>query len=148
ATDTNVDDVANALAGIPFPGASPDAVGEIGHLVENSVDLRDNVLAINNDRCSFWCAQSHVQNSAVFRDVDLVAPKHSVDPPAQSRFLGELHKKLQSLVGDAILGVIQVQTYRLDGHALAAFGIICKKFPQMQVTNLLMVSDQSIPCGT
>jgi hypothetical protein len=49
-----------------------------------------------------------MQNSAVFRDVDLVAPKHGVDPSAQSRFPGELHKKLQSLVGDAILGVIQV----------------------------------------
>jgi hypothetical protein len=103
ATDTNVDDVANALASVTFPRAASHAVGEVGHLVENGVDLRDNVLAINNDRCPFRCAQSYMQNRAVFRDVDLVAPKHCVDPPAQSRFLGELHQKLQSLVGDAIL---------------------------------------------
>src|SRR4029077_92628 len=106
--DTDVDDVAKALASVTFPRAGSHAVGEVGHLVENDVDLRDNVLAINNDRCPCRCAQSYVQNSAVFRDVDLLAPEHGVDPPAQSRFLGELHKKLQSLVGDAILGVIQI----------------------------------------
>src|SRR4029450_2394216 len=95
ATDTNVDDVANALASVTFPRAASHAVGEVSHLVQNGVDLRAGRLAINTDRCPSRRAQSYMQNSAVFRDVDLVAPKHSVNPRAQSRFLGELHKKLQ-----------------------------------------------------
>src|SRR4029077_4796992 len=97
-----------ALVSVTFPRAASHAVGEVGHFVENAVDLRDNVLAIDNDRCPSRSAQSYMQDSAVFRDVDLVAPEHSVDPLAQSRFLGELHKKLQSLVGGAILRVIQI----------------------------------------
>ena len=40
ATDTDVDDVANALASVAFPRAASHAVGEVGHLVENGVDLR------------------------------------------------------------------------------------------------------------
>src|SRR5262245_1304074 len=89
-TDTDVDDVANALAGVAFPLAASHAVGEVGHLIEDRVDLRHNILAVNNDRCSFWCTQSHVQNSAVFRDVDLLSAKHRVNTRTESRLICEL----------------------------------------------------------
>src|SRR5512132_3030391 len=84
ATDTNVDDVANALASVAFPRAASHAVGEVRHLVEYVMDLRDNVLAIDNDRSPFRCAECHMQDCAVFRDVDLLATKHSVNPLTQS----------------------------------------------------------------
>ncbi len=40
AADADVDDVADALAGVALPRAAADAVGEVGHLVEHGVDLR------------------------------------------------------------------------------------------------------------
>jgi hypothetical protein len=51
AADADVNDIANAFAGVPLPRAAPHAVGEIHHLVEHGVDVRHDVLAINNDAC-------------------------------------------------------------------------------------------------
>ena len=107
ATDTDVDDVANALARVTFPRTAADAVGKIGHLVEDGMDFWHNVLTIDHDRCAFRCAQRHVQHGAVFRNVDLVTPEHGVDPLTQSRLVCQLHEELQSLIRNAILRVIQ-----------------------------------------
>ena len=41
----------------------------------------------------------------------------------------ELKKKLEGLIGYTILGVVEVQTGRLDHHALPTVRIICKKLP-------------------
>jgi hypothetical protein len=91
-TDTDVDHVANALACAALPCTTPRAVGEIGHLIKNSMDLRHYVLAINDDRCLFRCAKNHMQNGAIFRDVDLVTSKHRVNPLTQARLVCELHE--------------------------------------------------------
>src|SRR6516225_1092044 len=47
AADTDVDDVADALAGMSSPLAVPDAIGKIRHLVEHGVNLGYDVLAIH-----------------------------------------------------------------------------------------------------
>ena len=47
--DPDIDDVANALAGVAFPGATSDPVGEVGHPLEHGVDLGHHVLAIDDD---------------------------------------------------------------------------------------------------
>ena len=54
-------------------------------------------------------AQGHVQDGAIFRDVDLLAAEHGVDPLAQAGFLGQLQQKLEGFVGDAVLRVIEVE---------------------------------------
>ncbi len=108
AADADVDDVANSLSGVAFPGTAAHAIGKVGYLVEHGVDLRHDILAINNNGCSSRRAQGDVQDGAVFRDVDFLAPEHSVDPPAQSGFIRELQEQLQGLVSDAVLRVIQV----------------------------------------
>src|SRR5260370_29499408 len=45
APDADVDDIANALTGMALPFAAPDPIGEVGHLIEHSVDLGYHVLA-------------------------------------------------------------------------------------------------------
>src|SRR5262245_55307550 len=79
AADTDVNDVANALAGMALPCASPASVGKVSHLVEHGVDCRDHVLTINHDGSAFWGTQSDMQDSPVFRDIDLLAPEHGID---------------------------------------------------------------------
>ena len=45
--------------------------------------LRHHVLTIDDDRGASRGAQSDVQNGPFFRDIDLLAPKHGVDPASQ-----------------------------------------------------------------
>ena len=73
------------FAGVAFPGAAADPVGEIRHLVEDGVDLGHHVFAIDDDRWPLSGAQGHMQDGAVLRDVDLFAPEHGVDPRLQIR---------------------------------------------------------------
>src|SRR5262249_60579309 len=82
AADTDVNDVANALAGMALPCASPHSVGKVSHLVEHGVDRRDHIFTINDDGGTFWGTQSDMQDSPVFRDIDLLTPEHGVDPLA------------------------------------------------------------------
>ena len=114
AADADVDDVANAFAGVALPGAAAHPVGEVRHLVEDGVDLGHHVFAIDDDRCPFRGAQGHVQDGAVLRDVDLFTPEHGVDPRSQAGFLCQLQEELEGFVGDAILRVIEE-----DAHSLA-----------------------------
>ena len=64
-----------------------------------------------------------MEDGAILRAIDLVAAKHGVDAVAQPRRFGELHEQVERLVGDAVLGVVQVQAYRLGRQALAALGV-------------------------
>src|SRR5271165_3610753 len=118
AADADVDDVANALAGMALPLAAPDAIAESRHLVQYGVDARNDVLAINLDHFALRSAQSDVQDRAFFRDVDLFAAKHGIDPLTQAGLLRQLQQQLQCLVGDAILGVIEVNSGGLSSKTL------------------------------
>ena len=90
AADADVDDVADALAGVALPVAAAHSVGEVGHLVEHRVNLGHDVLAVDYDRRAARRAQRDVQHGAVFGDVDLVAAEHRVDALAQPALLGQL----------------------------------------------------------
>src|SRR5712691_3927287 len=148
AADADVDHVAHALASVALPGTTAHPVAKVCHLIEDGVDLGHYVLAINNDSCSSWRAQGHMQDSAVFRDVDFLAPEHGINTPPESGCIRELQEQLEGLVGDAILRVIEVDTYRFGRHTLAACGIIRKKLAQMELTDILMVSGEGLPCLT
>ena len=93
AADADVDDVADALAGVALPlrrcgrGWQKSAI-----LSSTAWTCGHDVLAIDDDRRAFRRAQRHVQDGAVFRDVDLLAAEHRVDPRAQAGFLGQLQR--------------------------------------------------------
>ena len=148
AANADVDDVADALAGVALPLAAADAVGEVGHLVEHGVDLRHDILAVHEDGCSFGRAQGHVQHGALLRDVDFLAAEHGVDPRSQAGFLGQLEQQLEGFVGDAVLRVIQEEARRLGRHALAALGVIREEIAQMQFlgSSCSGLGEPSRPC--
>jgi hypothetical protein len=131
ASDADVDDVADRLAGVAFPRPAPDAVGEVGHLVEHGVHLGHHVLAVHDNGCPPRGAQGHVQDGTLLRDVDLLPPEHGVDPRAQAGFLGKLQEEREGFVGDAMLRVIQVEAHRLGRQPLAALGVIREEFSEM-----------------
>ena len=90
AADADVDDVADALAGMTRPRAPSHPVGELGHPVEHGVNGRHHVLAVDEDRLPLRGAKSHVQDGALLGDVDLLPPEHGVDAGPQARLLGQL----------------------------------------------------------
>ena len=102
----------------PFHCAAADAVGEVGHAVEDGVDLGDDVLAIDDDRGVARGAQGDVEDGAVFGDVDLLAGEHGVDALARLRLVGEVDEQTEGLVGDAVFGVVEVDAGGVDGRGV------------------------------
>ena len=148
AADADVDDVADPLAGVALPVAAAHAVGEGGHLVEHGMDLRHDVLAVDEDRGVARRAQRHVQHGALLGDVDLLAAEHGVDALAQARLFGELEQQLQRLVGDAVLRVVEIDADGLDRQALAALGVVGEELAEVQPLDLLVVGLESGPSRT
>ena len=145
AADADVDHVANALACVPFPFAASDALCEVSHPIEHSVDLRHYVFAVHHDGRSFERAKGHVEDRAVLGDVDLLPVKHRVDSRPQAGFLGQLQEKLQGFIRDAILRVVQEDACRFDRQPLTAHGIVCEKCSQMGSANSLVVRLKGLP---
>ena len=114
-----------------FPGAAPDPVREIGHLIKHCVDLGHYILAVDDYRCTSRRAQSDMQNGSILRDINLIASKHRIDPRSQAGFLCQLKQELEGFIGDAILRVIEVETHCLRGQALAALRVIGKELSKV-----------------
>src|SRR5262249_6542476 len=146
AADADIDDVANAFAGVALPFAVADAVGESGHLVEHGMDLRHDILAIDHDGRPFRRAQRHVQDRAIFRDVDFLAGEPRVDSLAQPGLFGERDEQSQCLVIDAMFRIIEKDADGLRRHPLAAFGIMREQVSQMAAAHCLVVILERPPC--
>ena len=56
-------------------------------------------------------------------------------------------QKLERLVGDAVLRVVQEDARGLGGHALAALGILGEEIPQVQVAALSVVRARAFQAG-
>ena len=145
AADSDVDDVADALAGVALPRAVAHAAAERRHPVEHLVNLGHHVFAVGHDRRAARRAQRHVQNGAPLGDVDLLAREHRVDAPAQPRLLGQRQQQTHRLGGDAMLGVVEIQPGGLERKALAALRIFAEERAQMNVANLLVMLAQRLP---
>ena len=72
-----------------------------------------HILTVYDDGGSARGAQSDMQHRSLFRDVDLLAAEHGIDSRLQTGFFGKLNQKLESLVRDSILRIIQI-----DAHSL------------------------------
>ena len=136
ATDTNVDHVAYALAGMPSPLAVADLIRKCRHLVEHGVDLKHYVPAIHHNRLVLHCSQRDVHNGAFLREIDLLTVKHGVDPLAQAALIREFEQQPDRLIGDAVLRVVEVETYSLKREVLGALGIFREKLAEVRILYL------------
>jgi hypothetical protein len=57
-----------------------------------------------------------------------------------------LQQELEGFVSDAILRVVQLEAQRFGRHTLATFRVVCEELAQMQLTDILMVSFEGLPC--
>ena len=102
------------LAGVARPRAAAHAVGEVRHLVQHGVHLGDDVDAVDLDVLALGRAQRDVQDGAVLGDVDLLAREHRVDPGTEPGPLGQGDEQADGLVGEAVLGVVEVDAVDLE----------------------------------
>src|SRR5262249_38370936 len=122
--DPDIDYVTNAPAGVAAPLAAPNAIREIGHLVQDGMYFGNDVFTIDHyDRVSRG-AQRDVEHGPIFSDVDLLPAEHSVDPGSETSLLSELNQQGERFAGDAVLGVIQENARGLGGHAFTAPRVI------------------------
>src|SRR5216683_4286854 len=145
AANTDVNDIAHALAGIPSPGAAPHAVREVCHLIQHCVYLGYHVLTIDEDCFLLWGAQSHMEDRAILRNVNLVPQKHSLDAFAQARILSQCQEQPQRLIRDAVLRVVQVDASGFEREALAAPRVISEERSEVKVPNLLVMFLERLP---
>ena len=73
------------------PLIAADTVAE-NHPLKYSVDLRNHVHTINEDGCTPWRAQRHMEYRKLFRGVDLLAAEHGIDPRLQAGLLCQLNQ--------------------------------------------------------
>src|SRR3974390_1746195 len=78
AADSDINDISDALACIPFPLPAAHAVAEDGHFVENGLYFGYNVLSVELDGSVFGSAQGDVQNSTILRQIDPLSAKHRI----------------------------------------------------------------------
>jgi len=145
APDPDVDHVADALSRVSLPRAPADPVREVRHAVEHLVDGRHDVLSVDADRGGPGGAQRDVEDRAILRHVDLPAREHGVDALAQARLGRQLDEVPHRLVGDAVLGVVQVDPGRVQRQALAAPGVALEQVAQVHVRHVAVVGDERLP---
>ncbi len=93
--------------------------------------LGHDVGAVDDNPFALRRAQRDVQHRALFRHVDPFAAEHRRDALAQAAFLGQSREQSHRFVGDAILGVIEIDAGSFGSQALAAAGIFGEKLPQI-----------------
>jgi len=106
--DADVDDIADAFAGMAFPRSASHPIAEIGHLVEHRMHPGHHILSVYDDGCSPWGPQGDMQDRPLFRDIDLLAPEHGIDSRLKPGCFGELNQTLESFVRDSIFRIIQI----------------------------------------
>jgi hypothetical protein len=123
AAQTDIDDVADAFAGVPQPLAAANLVGKSRHPIENHMYFRYNVYAVHKHALALGGTQGGMQHRVLFGHVDFVAVEHGLNACVQAAFLRQGQQKLQAFVGDAVLGVIEINAGRLGSKPCTALRI-------------------------
>ena len=147
AADTDIDDVLDALAGMPLPFTRADAVCEGTHGLEDLVDFGNDIDAVDLDHLAFGGTEGHMKNGAVLGDVDLFPGEHLVAVLLETDFLGKLDEVLERRVINAVLGIVEIESAGLRGQALAARRIGGEEFLQRRLCDLVTIGGKGFPGG-
>ena len=88
------------------------------------MDVGDDVLAVHGQGVSGRAAQGRVEDGAVLGDVDVLAGVHGVTVARDVYLLGELDQGVADIVGQQVLGQIDVEVPQLVGEALGALRVV------------------------
>ena len=90
-----------------FPEPRADLRGKGAHLLEDAVDARHDVVAVDEDRRVAAVAERDVQHRAVLGNVDPVAGKHAPRARLHAHLPRQRDQVREHLGRDAVLAVVQ-----------------------------------------
>src|SRR5262249_32603915 len=93
-------------------------------------------------------AERHMKHGAILRAIDPLAAEHGIDPLPQPGFIRELNQKLQRFIGDPVLGVIEIDTRRVQGQTPTPVPIFREQISQMPSPYLLAMYAKTLPGRT
>ena len=137
--DADVDDVADPLTGVPRPFAAAHTPGEVRHPIEHVVHLGDHVLAVDDQACIARQPQRGVQHRPILCHVDPIPAEHRLDPLAQAHVLGQRDQQADGLIGEAMLGVVQIQAGALRRQLRPALRVLGEQVAKVQSGDLGVV---------
>lgn len=126
--DTDVHHVLDGLAGLAFPLAAADEVGEFFHVLEDCANFRHHVLAIDHDRVATLVAESGVEHGALFGGVDLFTAKVLGAHVFEIGGLQEVLEFCHGFVGDDVLGVVQEKSAGFGAELRSTGGVLGEEF--------------------
>ena len=131
ATNTDVNDVRDGLAGRAAPFAAPHALGERLDARKNRTDVGHDVLTIDHHRPVATIAQRDMQHRAVLGGVDLLTGEHAIAPGLQIGGSGEVEQEANGLAIDALLGEVDQQVVEAQAIAIEPVGLGLEQLAQM-----------------
>ncbi len=126
-TDADIDDVSDLFAGRAFQRAGADAVGELAHCGEHTVDIRHDILAIDYDRCVGAIAQCRMQHGAAFGEIDRNAREHLLAFGRDAAGLRQFFEQHHDLVVHGRLGIVHQQVVKRGAELREPAGIGSKR---------------------
>ena len=150
ATDADVDDGFDLLAGHALPFAGTDLLRERVHALEGLAHILDGVLSVHDVLAFVFgrAAQRGVQHGAVLGVVDVHAGVHLLGALGEVDLVGEFGEELQRLRLDQVLGKIEVQRARFEREVVHA--VLVVREPLLEVDalglHLVVVALQLGPC--
>ena len=120
-----------------LPDSAPHPLAKRSHLLQHFVYARHDVLAIHQNRRTLGSPQRDMQHAPLLGDIDLLTGKHRLDPRTQTALFRQLHQQLDSLVSNAVLGIVQEDSRAFGRQTRAPLRVTRKQPPQMLRANLL-----------
>jgi hypothetical protein len=114
-----------------FPSIAANGLAESLHLIENLVDIWDNIFSIDVNSCIAWSAESGVEDSSVFSDIDGFSGEHPFDRIAEVGLVSEVEEKSEHGIIDTMFGVIQVDSFRMLDETFTACRVLSEEFAQV-----------------
>ncbi len=123
ATDTDMDQGLERLAGRAGDRARLDAVGIGLHLVARRLDVGGDLVAAQALILGVVVTQGDVQHGAAFGDVDLLARPHPVARGGDAGGVDRRDGGFEAGPGPALLGDVDIQSGDAEAHAVQPVGI-------------------------
>jgi hypothetical protein len=131
ATDADVDDIRDRLAGRALQGAGANTVGKTPHGFQDRVYIRHHVLAVDHDRRIGAVAQGCMKDGAAFGEVDGLSGEHAFPLGGNTGLAGELLEKSHDRLVHGRLGIIHQQVAEGNAVVRETLGIGRKRGAQI-----------------
>src|SRR5207302_281302 len=103
------------------------------------VDVGDDVPAVDLDDGVAPCAEGDVEDGAVLGEVDLFAVEHGVAALGEIRLVGKVDQQAHRVTGDAVLGIVEIESKRVDGEFLGALRALKQNSNQLHPRSMALI---------